>query len=364
MAGIGRYSRCLIGGIIEEGGGHEYRLLVPRGAATEQWPANYSPVPLPFSDYWMTILWQRLRVPLWADMFTGSLDVFYSPDFVLPPVRSAKTLVTVHDLSFLRQPGWYVRGLQSYLETAVPRSVRRADLILADSNCTRDDLIDLLGVPRERVRVLYPGVERRFRPIADASVLDAMRRRYRLPDCFLLSVGTLQPRKNYERLVEAFARVGRETRRDIHLVIVGDKGWMYDGIYQEVVDRGLETQVRLLGFVDDDHLPALYNLADVFVFPSLYEGFGIPPLEAMACGTPVVASNAASLPEVVGNAGLMVDPLDPESIATAILSVLTDYDMRADLIRRGLAQASQFTWQAAAGVLLDEFERLGQPARP
>jgi len=360
--GIGRYARSLVRSLTKVGSAHSYRLLfsgrVPRNV-DEKWPSNFRLISLPLSDYWMTVLWQRLRVPLWADLFTGTVDLFHSPDFVLPPLRRAKSILTVHDLSFLRHPECYEAAFCEYLESAVPRSVGRADLILADSESTRQDLIELLAVDSDRVEVLYSGVEERFHPIEDDVSLVRVREQYGLPERFILSVGTLQPRKNYERLVEAYGRLAGRIDSDVKLVIAGSRGWLYEMIFRRVEELGLDEKVIFLGFFADDDLPTLYNLADLFVFPSLYEGFGLPPLEAMACGTPVVSSNASSLPEVVDGAAEMVSPSDVEGLAEAMFRVLSEGDLRAEMIRKGLIRAGEFTWEAAARALLHSYERLG-----
>ena len=360
--GIGRYARSLVRGLTKVGTAHSYRLLFAGGAPRdkdEKWPPNFRLISLPLSDYWMTVLWQRLRVPLWADLFTGPVDLFHSPDFVLPPLRRAKSILTVHDLSFLRHPECYEAAFREYLESAVSRSVGRADLVLADSESTRQDLIELLAVDSSRVEVLYSGVEKRFHPIEDEVSLAGVREQYGLPERFILSVGTLQPRKNYERLIEAYGCLIDRIDLDVMLVIAGGKGWLYERIFRRVDELGLSEKILFLGFFADDDLPTLYSLADLFVFPSLYEGFGLPPLEAMACGTPVVSSNASSLPEVVGGAAEMVDPLDVDGLAEAMFRVLSEGDLRAEMVCKGLIRACQFTWEGAARDLLHYYQRLG-----
>lgn len=349
--GIGRYARSLVRNLTEVGGAHNYSLLVAGGAGgseSEDWPRNFRIVPLPLSDYWMTVLWQRLRVPLWADLFTGPVDVFHSPDFVIPPVRKAKTIVTVHDLSFLRCPECYEPRFRGYLASAVPRSVERADLVLADSESTRLDLVELLGTPATKVKVLYSGVEPRFCPVDDQRALAEVRARYALPKRFILSVGTLQPRKNFVRLIEAYGQLIDRLVRPVDLVIAGEKGWLFEPIFRRVEELGLTDRVTFLGFFADEDLPVLYNLADLFVLPSLYEGFGLPPLEAMGCGIPVIASDSSSLPEVLGDAARMVDPLDVGALTNAMHRVLTDQPLRRRMVRKGLARAGRFTWRDAA----------------
>jgi glycosyltransferase involved in cell wall biosynthesis len=314
---------------------------------------------VPLSDRALAILWHRLQLPLWVELATGPVDIFHSPDFVLPPVRRAKTIVTVHDLSFIRYPQCADANLRAYLNKVVPRSVHRADLILADSQSTKDDLVELLGVDARRIEVVYPGVEKRFRPIEDQALLEKVRKRYNLPPRFILGLGTLQPRKNFTGLIRAFADL-RFAISNLHLVIVGGKGWLYEEIFATVEHLGLGKKVVFPGFVADEDLPALYNLADLFVFPSLYEGFGLPPLEAMACGTPVVTSNASSLPEVVGEAGLIVAATKVEDLAETMQRVLGDNALRERMIAKGVDQARKFTWKEAASRLLSLYETLGE----
>jgi len=320
-------------------------------------PPNFRLRCLPLPHRLLTIAWHRLRIPLPAEVFTGPVDLFHSPDFVLPPLRHARGLVTIHDLAFLRLPECADPGLRAYLSQAVPRSLARASLILADSESTRRDLIELLDVPEERVRVVPAGVEGRFRPIEDEDVLARVRRRYSLCEPFILSLGTLEPRKNFVRLIEAHARLRQSLPSTPPLVIAGGRGWLYEQIYTAARKWG-NGKVRFLGFVPDDDLPALYTLAELFTFPSLYEGFGLPPLEAMACGTPVVCSNRPSLPEIVGDAALMVDAENVEELAAAMRRALEDEALRAELITKGLAQARRFPWEKAAQSLLAAYEEM------
>jgi glycosyltransferase involved in cell wall biosynthesis len=357
QAGIGRYTRNLIRAVAELDGDNHYTLFVAggwgQGDGLGPWPANFRVRSVPLSDRWLHILWQRMRLPLPVQVVTGRLDLFHSPDFVLPPTGHTPALLTVHDLSFLRVPEFFVPGFRDYLEKAVSRAVRRARHILADSHSTRRDLIELLQVEPERVTVIYPGVEPRFSPVRDTELLARVRGRYDLPPRFVLGLGTLQPRKNFEGLVDAFGRLlaGRgddPSCADLHLVIAGGKGWMFQELLTRVQRSGLADRVRFVGFVDDADLPALYSLARAFAFPSWYEGFGLPVLEAMACGVPVVAADNSSLPEVVGQAGLLVDAGDPEALAGALAGLLSDEGLRQKLIAAAPGQVARFTWELAA----------------
>ncbi len=361
-AGIGRYTRELVGALLRlpesQEAGHRYTLFAAAGGQAV--PADLLPSPavrfrfLPLSDEWAARLWHRVRLPIPVEVFTGPVDLFYSPDFVLPPTRpGTRTLLTVHDLSFLRYPDHFVPKLVRYLERVVPASVARADRVLADSEATRADLIRLLGTPPEKVEVLYSGVDARFRPEREPGERERLRARYGLDRPYVLSVGTLQPRKNYVRLIRAFVRLP-DTGRG--LVIAGGQGWLYESVLEEAARH--PDRVRVLGFVEDADLPALYRGADLFVFPSFYEGFGLPVLEAMACGVPVVCSGVSSLPEVAGDAALLVDPEDEDGLRGAMERALEDEGLRREMAARGRARAAQFTWERAARQLLEVFASL------
>jgi len=304
-------------------------------------------------------LWHRARLPYPVEAITGRVALLHATDFTLPPtLPGTRTLLTVHDLSFVRVPETASPPLKAYLDAVVPRSVRRAGHVLADSEATRDDLIALYDTPPGKITVLWSGVDARFAPVTDTTVLRAVRERYHLPDGpFLLSVGTVQPRKNYARLIEALARLRQETH-DLGLVIAGGKGWLEDPIYAALDQFGLREAVVFTGFADDADLPALYSLARAVALPSLYEGFGLPVLEAMACGTPVVTSNLSSLPEVAGDAALLVNPLDVDELTDALQRLVSDEPLRAALRERGLARAATFTWERAARQLRDVYSQM------
>jgi glycosyltransferase involved in cell wall biosynthesis len=279
-------------------------------------------------------------------------------------VGRTPAILTVHDLSFLRVPEHFVPGFRDYLEGAVSRGVAKACHILADSNSTKRDLIELMGVSPEKVTVVYPGVEARFTRVRDADILARAIKRYDLPERFILGLGTLQPRKNFDGLIHAFRQLlgdapDREKLTDLHLVICGGSGWMYEDTMEMVQRYGLDSRVRFPGFVKDEDLPALYSLATVFAFPSWYEGFGLPVLEAQACGTPVVAADNSSLPEVLGEGGLMVNTGDKEQLAHALWQALTDRNLRVALASAGRVHAARFTWARAAADLFSIYKRFG-----
>jgi len=355
--GIGRYTRELLRALAAADTASDYRLFFASRSVFHplpSLPSNFRVTHLPLDDIWLVRVWQRARLPLPVNWLTGPIDLFHSPDFTLPPVRrGTRTLLTVHDLSFIRDPESATPVLRDYLNAVVPRSVARADHVLADSQATRADLVELYRTPAEKISVLYSGVHESFQPVTD---LAAVRARYSLGDApFVLAVGTLQPRKNYVRLIQAFAAISNLQPRtsNLHLVIAGDKGWRYDAIFAEVEKLGLRDRVLFPGFVADADLPALYSAARVLAYPSIYEGFGLPMLEAMACGTPVVTSTASCMPEVAGDAALLVPPTDVDALAAALDRALTDEALRADLIAKGRARARQFSWAKSAQQLLE-----------
>ncbi|GAC1430206.1 MAG: glycosyltransferase family 1 protein [Chloroflexota bacterium] len=357
-AGIGRYARGLLGGLAELDQRDHYTLVAAaRGAdlgPVMALPFHHRRVlPLPVDDRVATIAWHRLRLPLPMTTLTGRLDVFLALDFALPPLgREVPGVVVVYDLAFLTVPDCADPGLRAYLTRTVPRAVARAARVVAISRSTRDDLVRLMGVPADRITVAYPGVDPVFtQPPRDDGA--ALRARLGLPARFVLAVGTIEPRKNLARLVEAVAALrGRPAFHDVELVIAGRRGWLDEPVFARVREVGLEGQVHFVDLPNDDVTRALYHAASVMAFPSLYEGFGIPPVEALACGTPVVCSNTSSLPEAVGDAALLVDPLDVDGLAGALARVLEDEALRADLRARGRHQAATFTWRATAEAVL------------
>ena len=376
VAGIGRYTRGLVRALAELRSGDELVLFyaardLPRSpsgldALLELQAANLkvTSVPIPLSERWLTILWQRARVPMPVEYWTGRIDLLHAPDFVLPPARTRRTLLTVHDLTFRIHPETAHTRLRRYLDAAVPRSLDRALHVLADSHSTAADLQELMAVPREKITVLYPGIGPQFRRVEDPEVLERVRARYNLPPRFLFHIGTIEPRKNLERLIEVYRRLRDEQaagggQPSLGLVLAGKPGWLSEPILRAARQT---PGVVLPGPVADDDLPALYSLAAVLVYPTLYEGFGFPPLEAMACGTPVVMSNTSSLPELAGDTALLVEPRDASALAAALRRLLADQQAAEAARAAGPRQAARFTWARAAQQLLELYYSL--PAQP
>jgi glycosyltransferase involved in cell wall biosynthesis len=358
--GIGRYARGLITTLAELDSHHNYTLLTTPDAPRKgldfflAYP-NFSNRTYPLPERWMTIGWHRFYLPVPAEWFAGEINLFHSPNFILPPVRRAKTLLTVHDLSFIRHPQGAVESLRKWLNQVVPRSLTRADHILADSYSTKDDLIEIYNIPPDDITVVGAGVEKRFQPITDSGQLQTVRQKYNLPEKFILGLGTLEPRKNFTGLIEAFSQ--SPVNKTHHLVIAGGKGWLYDEIFATAEKSPVANRIHFTGFVADKDLPALYNLADVFAYPSHYEGFGIPVIEAMACGAPVVCANNSCLPEVAGQSALQITATDIPALAEALSCLSIDTSLREDAIREGFRQAKKFNWPAAAKRLLGVYQR-------
>ncbi len=358
-AGIGRYTRGLVDALaaLPPPDGLEFLLFVMgKIASTRPWPDHMAWRAIPLSERTMIRVWHRLHLPLPADWLTGPIDLYHSPDYVLPPLRRAIGVVTVHDLSFLRVPECADPRLRAFLTAEVPQAVARARHVLADSESTRRDLIELLSVSPEKVSVVPAGISPAFRRVEDEVRRNAVRIRYGLPQRFILSVGRLEPRKNYVRLIQAYAQLRRRWAPPQHLVIAGGYGWLYEDILREPERQGVSDWVHFPGFVRDEDLPALYSLADAFAFPSLYEGFGIPPLEALACGVPTVVGDNSSLPEAVGDAALRVQAEDVSALAEALARLLQDEAWREHTQSAGPAQARRFTWEAAAQRLVTAYQ--------
>jgi glycosyltransferase involved in cell wall biosynthesis len=262
-------------------------------------------------------------------------------------------VVTVHDLSFLHYPENFQALKRSYLQYFTKMSVQRARRVIAISENTKRDLVHHYGISPTKVDMIHYGLDPIFRPLPAAQVAE-FRAKKGLPEHFILFVGTLEPRKNIVRLIDAYASLAHDRPP---LMLIGGKGWFYEEIFARVEALGLGSSVHFAGYVPAKELPLWYNAADLFVYPSLYEGFGLPPLEAMACGTPVVTSTVSSLPEVVGQAGLLVEPDDVEALTAAMAQALTDRAMQEDMRAAGLIQARTFSWEKAARLTVACYKR-------
>ena len=364
-AGIGNYVRSLVDAMLAQDDTNQYTLLTSGRPPRERpFPSaeNVRGRSLIIPDRYLNVLWYRWRLPISATFFTGQVDIYHGPDFVLPPLNGKlRKVVTVHDLAFLEHPEYAVPELAAYLKKVVPEAVEAADVVASVSQTTRQTLIEHFQTPLEKITLVPNGIRAYFRRITDPVLLEATRHKFGLKSPLVLGVGTQEPRKNHLGLIKAFHKAvstGNKSTRPAMLALAGGSGWLYEETEQIVAELKLEKKVRFLGRVSDLELMMLYSLADVFVFPSFYEGFGVPPLEEMACGTPVITSNTSSLPEVIGDAAIMVNPHKINEIASAINRVLENKQLQEDLRQKGYTRAAHFTWVRSAQKMLSIYTQL------
>ena len=291
-------------------------------------------------------LTEQFALPM--DLRREGAELFHAPHYVLPPLTPCRAVVTIHDCIHLRFPQYLPSRLgYAYARGQMWAATHQAARIITVSEASKRDILRYCRVPESRIDVIYNAIDDRFWQEPTADEVMRVRERYRLNDPFVLYAGNIKPHKNLERLIDAFHLMRQSGAHlgNVQLLIIGDEISKYASLRRAVHRHKLHKHVRFFGFVSDQTLAALYRLADVFVFPSLYEGFGLPPLEAMASGCPVITSNVSSLPEVVGDAALMIDPYEPAAIAEAMSRVLTTPALREDLQRRGLARAREFSWE-------------------
>jgi len=287
--------------------------------------------------------------------------------YVASPLCPAQVVVSVHDIAYEHYPHFFTPTTVTKFRMLVPLTVRRAAAILTLSEYSKRDIVRRYCVPSEKVTVAPCAADPMYRPMRDeerdTGRLAEIRAKYGTGERFILSVGNLQPRKNLRTLIEAYVKLRQADATRHKLVLVGREAWLHDDIFAAARASGYADELVFTGYVPDADLVALYNAADVFVYPSLFEGFGLPPLEAMACGTPTVTGNTSALPETVGEAALMVDPRDAEALAGALARVLGDAELRAELAGRGIARAAAFSWERTARIILDTYRRAAQPER-
>ena len=340
--GIGTYVRNLVRQLARIDRETEYVLLCRRGDARfiAALGENFRAVTQNAPNY---SLREQLLVPL--SLGRNGATLFHAPHYVLPPLTPCRALVTIHDCIHLRFPQYLPNRLAYvYARAQLWSATRRARRVLTVSHASKQDIVRFFDVPETKVTVIPNAIDERFhRTPADADLV-RVRERYQLPARFIMYAGNVKPHKNLERLIDAFVAVRRRGFDDLGLLLTGSEVSRYAILRRAVHRHNLRKHVRFLGYQTTETLAALYRLADVFVFPSLYEGFGLSPLEALASGTPVVASNVSSLPEVLGDAAVLIDPREADSIADGITRALEDDVLRADLRRKGLARAGRFSW--------------------
>ncbi len=321
---------------------------------------HYQPISIPFWRNGLTaVQWYPPTAEQALALLRERIDVLHVT-ITAPLFVPARIVVTVHDIAFERYPQFYPPDFVARLRVMVPLAIRRAAIVLTLSEFSKQHIVRRYSVPSEKIVVVPCAAGSMYQPIYDEARLAAVRKRYGTSEHFILYVGDLQPRKNLKTLVTAYTRL-RQTDTIRHkLVLVGRKGWLYDELFTVMRASGYIDDLVLTDYVPDEDLVALYNAANLLVYPSIFEGFGIPPLEAMACGTPVVTSTTSSLPEVVGDAAITVDPLDAEAMAQAIAQVLNNRALRAELIARGLRRASLFSWEETARTIQSVYQRVAR----
>ncbi len=341
--GISNYVLRLLKALAPLDADTDYRVLHSR--------KDRSP-PIPGPNFHPVACWtpSHNRLERWAlgvEVARLGLDLLHTTDFIPPAFGYRKSVITVHDLTFFHYPQFLTADSRRYYNQQIRWAVRHTEHILADSYATKSDMVSMLDVPPAKITVVHLAAGPAFRPLDKAQVAQVIVH-YDLEPGYLLCVGTLEPRKNLPGLLQAYRLLLDTQVTAAPLVLVGGKGWLYDEIFERVEELHLADRVRFLHNVPTADLPALYNAASLLTTPSFYEGFGLPALEAMACGTPVVVANRSSLPEIVGEAGLLVNPDDVDDIAQALARALTDEPLQARMRGLGLAQAARFTWERAA----------------
>ncbi len=359
--GVSRYIRYLLTQLAKQPGEHNYTVFVNGQDVIEQLASHpqitYISAPWPQSRPAVRVAWEQLTLP--ALIRQKHIDVLHSPVNVLPEQMpgTCSTIVTLHDLAFLRFPAVLTPAKRIYHRTFTIRSLRRATMIITVSDSTQHDAHELVGIPFERMRTVYTCIDKRFSNVSIQEKLRLFKEQHELTEGFILYLGTLEPRKNIDTLIDAYALLRQMHGVREKLVLAGGKGWLYETIFEKVKQLGLETEVVFPGFVPDSDQVLWYQAASAFAYPSLYEGFGIPVAEALACGTPVVTSNVSSLPEAGANLALCVDPYDISALAEALYQTLTDDALRKHCQAMAPTIAQQFSAQAMVEKTIAVYEQ-------
>lgn len=358
--GVGRYTHNLVRGLSRLDKENDYLLFsfLLKGYRKKTLLASppgpnftlkSAPIPTKMTRFWAN----RLSIPV--EKLIGQCDVVHFPEPYPFKSRSGRVIVTVHDVSFALMPQFFTKETRDTFTKQMEIVVRRADEIIAVSEQTKIDLMNIYGLDGGKIHVILHGVEESFEPLDEGKKLEEIRARFGLPDRFVLQVGTLEPRKNHRRLLEAYRLMCMRHGEEYGLVVCGKRGWLYDDLIQAAERPELRDRVVFTDYVEDKELPSIYNLSSAVVYPSLYEGFGLPILEAMACGKPLLTSNRGAMAEVAGDAALLVDPENVEEMAEGLHRLLCDEPLRERLARAGRERAQEFTWERAARATLDVY---------
>lgn len=357
--GIGVYVRSLLNGLAKIDKIDNYYIILNKNKKENFVPIqdNFHKIytGVTYSDYLRRDLWEQGYLP-WK-LYKNKVDIYHGPCHSLPIFAKIKMIITIHDMmSFKRE---YFKPIsRSRVQNLIKISAKRAQKIITISENSKMDIIRILKMPEDKIKVIYNGVDSEYKQVNDKSRLDSIKEKYGINRKFIQYIGSLKASKNIPRLIEAYSRLPESILRKYALVITGGKGWKSKEIFFRVKALCLENNVVFTDFVDDNDLPLLLNAATLLVFPSLYEGFGIPPLEAMSCGIPVIASNASSIPEVVGDAALLFDPYNVEEMTETMYRVLIDKQLRDKLIKRGFEHVKQFSWENSARETLQVYKEV------
>jgi len=310
----------------------------------------------------LELMWKYIHIPSVEHLVHEKIDVFHimGAGAINPLLRTVKLVATIYDLIPIKFPDFFDEKTRRHFNCYFNNVIPKADVVIAISNSTKEDILEYFDIPGNKVEVVAPGFDSElYRQMQDKSMIDKIKAKYGIDKNYILFVGTLEPRKNLQKLIKAYSILPEYLKSDYLLVVCGKKGLFFEELFRAVKELKLEEKVIFTGYVPDEDLPFLMNGAEVFVYPSLYEGFGLPPLEAMACGTPVISSKVSSLPEVVNDAGILINPNDVEELSDALLRVLSNNELRAQLSEKGLKQASKFSWKKTAMKIVEIYNKVG-----
>ena len=301
------------------------------------------------------LLWEQTAFP--RQVRNSGVDLLHSLHYTRPIRLPCPSVVTFHDMTFFLYPQYHTLFKRLYFPLAIRFSAHKSDALITVSNNTKEDTMRLLGVPEHKITPIPLGVSDDFTVISNKELLQHIREKYNLPQEFILHVGVVEPRKNLTLLLKSFQELIRDGSK-ISLVIAGQLGWMYEDVFKQVDELGIREEVIFTGYIPPEDLPGIYNLARIFVYPSVYEGFGLPPLEAMACGTPTITTDISSMPENIGDAGILVPPGDEAALTEAMRSLLDNPDLQEHLSRTGTQRAGRFTWEANAQAAIKVYKQV------
>lgn len=304
-----------------------------------------------FNDVWYKMVWPFLRIP-YTCFFGDDCQITQFFNYVIPPGVKGRKITIVHDMAHLAYPETVRPKTKRWLDLTLKSSCKRADIIITVSEFSKSEIIQYLGIPEEKIVVMYNGVDLTFfNPNYSNDKIATVAKKYGITRDYFLYLGTIEPRKNIQRIIDAYVELKKRRKNIPQLILAGGKGWLCDSIYKNVKDLNMPEDIIFTGYIAPEDSPLLISGAVTFLFPSLYEGFGTPLIESMACGTPVISANAASMPEVIGDAGLLVNPYEVEEIRESMERILDDDKLRKTLRDKGIERANQFTWDNSARVL-------------